>query len=298
MAADLQRELEGVWAEKTDVIAALAAVGMLQDEAAAGAGPSSKGAPVPGSEASAGALAWAAGVCRGAAPPPPGPAASLPEDARSALRWARYAAAAYGARGLLWCRGKTGALKARRELSALAKQTKAGGEAPLAGWAALGGPAAPKGSTLQDFAAARETLGGGTAIVALSPGDKKAGLLPHVLAVDRCADRGWRRGPRPRGRRRLAQRHAAQLKLLVAARRDHCCAPCGAARRDFLHFLSYPMPPQREQGCGAWAGGRLGAAAALGRYGASTTGLGSGRGRRRVGARAEPGGGAVPAGGA
>lgn len=148
------------------------------------------------------ALDWAAGVCRGGAAataaaaggelePPIGS-----EAAAEALRWSRFAVAPYGSRLHSWRRGKASSCAARKQLGRLASAAAAEGAEPLAGWgtgaaaaaAAAGGrPCKPSRAEWRSFAAARELLGAACQVVSFSNGDRKRGLLPHVVAVDRCA---------------------------------------------------------------------------------------------------------------
>jgi hypothetical protein len=139
-------------------------------------------AGAPGSAASPQLLAWAEGVCRGSADalPAAGGASATPGEAAEALHWARFATAAYGARQHAWRRGEKGAWAARRQLGAVVAAAKAEGAAPLAGW-----HAPPSKAERRDFAAARELLDPGCSIVSFHSGREPAGLLPHLLAVDR-----------------------------------------------------------------------------------------------------------------
>lgn len=209
--------MAGIDAEKTDVAAGLVAAKLLQEEAAAG-GPAADGAgkarpcgrdlppaatveesaalgePSDGEGgdgcSSAQLLAWAAKVCHEAADSTPA-AATTPAsaaDVRQALHYARFATAAYGARQHFWRRGATGACAARARLRQLAAAARAADTGPLAGWTALrpSGSAArqPRASDWRHLAAARELLGPGCPVVALSAGDRKRGLLPHLVALD------------------------------------------------------------------------------------------------------------------
>jgi hypothetical protein len=49
------------------------------------------------------------------------------------------------------------------------------------------GTKVPSKYLLRDFAAARRLLGQAADIVSMDSGDQKAGLLPHLVALDRCA---------------------------------------------------------------------------------------------------------------
>lgn len=189
--SELQRRLVAIDGEESDVGTALACAALLQTEAAEAAPP----ADCPASTASGSSvLVWAAQVCRAAAAVGAGcmPAAAPPaqaDEVGEALHWARFATAAYGARQHLWRRGKTGPWAARRQLSRLAAAAAAEGAQPLAGWGGEAAPAGGKphkacGAERKSFAAARDLLGAGSQIVALSSGDERRGLLPHVIAVD------------------------------------------------------------------------------------------------------------------
>mgnify|MGYP001811068783 CR=1 FL=1 len=133
-----------------------------------------------GSSAGSELLAWAEGVCSGAAAavPTPGGAAASAEEAAEALHWARFATAAYGARQHAWRRGEQGGCAARRQVGRLAAAAAAEGAGPAAGW-----PSPPSKAQRRDFAAARELLGPG--IVSYHAGAEPRGLLPHLVAVDR-----------------------------------------------------------------------------------------------------------------
>lgn len=205
MVTELQRRLGAISADKTDAAAALACAALLQDEALASGGAAEEATGEPAGKADGGALlAWAQGVCQGAAAAaasqPAGRIAPAGEDtAAEALHWARFAAAAYGARQHGWQRGKVGSCAARKQLARLAAAAAAEGAQPLAGWGGMAAAATPDGGAgspavpfakpssaqLKDFAAARELLGAACQIVALGRGDKKAGLPPHLVAVDR-----------------------------------------------------------------------------------------------------------------
>jgi hypothetical protein len=135
-------------------------------------------------------LAWADKVCCGATAATP-IAATVPAsaaDAQQALHYACFAAAAYGARQYFWRRGTTGVCAARSRLRRLAAEARAEDAGPLAGWAALApvGDAAskPNAADWRDLAAARQLLGPGCPVVALSRGDRKRSLLPHLVALD------------------------------------------------------------------------------------------------------------------
>lgn len=145
-------------------------------------------------------LAWAEGICRSAAAALPDASVAGAVSARSsadeasadeageALRWARYAAAAYGARQHLWRRGKQGQWAARRQLAALTAAVAAEGAQPLGGWeptlSSKPGSSQPSREQRQGFAAARELLGPSAQIVSYSAGHEPSGLLPHLLVVD------------------------------------------------------------------------------------------------------------------
>ena len=199
LVAKLEQLLIGIKAEKTDSVAALASVSVLQDESAAQAagakgevGGGGAGGPA---EASGPVLAFAAEVGRAAAPPLEGTLAGA-GDAGAALHWARFAAAGYGTSLQGWTRGTKSAWAASRELSRLASAAAKEGAQPLAGWSspAKGGDAGepvvkPPGPLLKGYAKARDLLGPNVDIVSYWAGEKKSGLLPHVLAVDRCLRR-------------------------------------------------------------------------------------------------------------
>jgi hypothetical protein len=246
LGTELERLLAGIDGDKTDAIAAAACVAMLQDEAAtaalqaaeqasAAAGAQHAASGAGGLEAaSAGDVtsmevkAWAEHVCAGAgfpaleaaaasgdgeAPVAPGrPPVPQPEETATALRWARYAVAAYGMRQYIWLRGKKKRyVTARREVKRLAREARLAGLAPLAGWVSAAGQPGPEAAAkeeatvagktkaagpagtkvpskylLRDFAAARQLQGQAADIVSVHSGEQKAGLLPHMIALDRC----------------------------------------------------------------------------------------------------------------
>ncbi|KAL4440381.1 hypothetical protein ABPG75_003382 [Micractinium tetrahymenae] len=133
-------------------------------------------------------LAWAEGVCRGAAAAvseaasTAGAAAASAAEAAEALHWARYATFAYGERQHFWRRGGQGWWATRRQLRAAAAAAAAEGAAPLAGWS----KGKPGAAERRGFAAALELVKpSGCQVVWLSPGHEPAGLLPHLVAVDR-----------------------------------------------------------------------------------------------------------------
>jgi hypothetical protein len=229
MATQLQRLMAGIDGEKTDAAAGLVCAKLLQDEAVAAAAAAAAGPDEPGkgggrapdavplaagsvsavhrgksSEHSAALrseelLAWAAGVCRGAAAACPAACGSTAAaaDVQDAERWARYATAAYGARQHLWRRGKRSGCAASKQLARLAAAAAAEKAQPLWGWGGLGGGLAGCGgrskaasrAELRDFAAARELLGPGCQIIAFCSGNKGQGLLPHLVALDRWMGR-------------------------------------------------------------------------------------------------------------
>ena len=237
LVGELQRLLAGIQADKTDAVAAAACVAVMQEEVAARqaqqaqqeerdaeGGSQGSGAEEvsTGSEKRRELLAWARQVCADAAFPAlhnaapdaeaevgAGPAGLAGQqaagcdgvaaaDVEQALHWARFAAAAYGARQAVWRRGELGRCAARSQVARLAKAAAAAGRQPLAGWgphaeaqagegkaadAAAGAP--PSASQLRDVAAAGELLGADCDIAAFSSGDRAAGLLPHLVVVDR-----------------------------------------------------------------------------------------------------------------
>lgn len=197
---ELQRQLVAIDGEKTDAGTALACAALVQQEATEAAAEAGAAAGAAGGGAAAAAkdqdtgplLAWAEGVCRGAAAftaeAPPSPAGD--DAAAEALHWSRVAAAPYGARLHQWRRGKTSSCAARRQLGKLAAAAAAEGAQPLAGWhpaAADGRQPKPSRAERRGFVAARELLGPGCQIVSFNGGDEKRALLPHLLAVDRWA---------------------------------------------------------------------------------------------------------------
>eukprot|EP00887_Chlorella_sp_A99_P004647 scaffold4.g4647.t1 len=196
VATVLQGLMASVDADKTDAVAGLACAALLQRETAAGPAPGVQAAPAgqqqhepadvgaaasgADADAPAGVLEWATNVCQGAAAATALGAAAAPVGAEAvaeALVWARYAAAAYGARLHQWRRGELGRCAARRQVACRAAAATAAGERPLAGWGAQpgapsGGPPdggrgrAPSKAVLHDFVAAQETLGPGSQVVA------------------------------------------------------------------------------------------------------------------------------------
>lgn len=217
---ELQHRLASIDGEKSDAATALACASLLQAEAAAAGGgkagaagsadaPSEAAAESDALEGSTHAslelLEWAEGVCSGAAAAVAQPAGAPAGEqaAEEALRWACFAAAAYGTRQHMWRRDDTSSCAARMQLSRLASAAAAEGAAPLAGWGGLGpaspdaapaaaadGPARkPSRSERRSFAPARELLGPGCDIAAMSCGHEGSVLLPHLLALDRWAGR-------------------------------------------------------------------------------------------------------------
>lgn len=243
----MQDLLKGVEADKTDAVASLACAAMLQTEAlaaAAAAAAAGASADVPekhqgwegqekalAGDSSAGGeeegtpvgcrqevLAWAGSVCSDAQHSAGSAAAAKVSAAGAgevgeALRWARFAAAGYGARLHGWQHGKTSIFAAKSQLTEASKAAAAASTQPLAGWApsvpvadlthkggcvmlaalrpgSTAGTGAlatkpPSKAVLEDFVAAQQLLGGGSEVVAFCSGHERSGLLPHVVAIDR-----------------------------------------------------------------------------------------------------------------